>query len=294
MKDNFNDLATEKINSRIKKKSDTNEHLIGDFIDEYNDVGLILKKNKKKISEAVNLFTKTFTKNGSIYFIGAGTSGRLGVLEAAECPPTFGTQPDRIVGLMAGGRSAVFKSKEGAEDSPTDSIRDLEAKNFNKNDLLIGISASGKSTYVLSAIKYAKGLKAKTILICCNKLKKSVSYLDIVLDVGPEFVAGSTRLKSGTLTKNTLNIITTISMIKLEKVYNNMMIDILPTTKKLKARCVRNLSNILSLNEKDSLKLLEKSKWNIRIAIIIYKMDISFSKAKALYKKVSIIEILDG
>ena len=128
MKDNFNDLATEKINSRIKKKSDTNEHLIGDFIDEYNDVGLILKKNKKKISEAVNLFTKTFTKNGSIYFIGAGTSGRLGVLEAAECPPTFGTQPDRIVGLMAGGRSAVFKSKEGAEDSSTDSIRDLEAK----------------------------------------------------------------------------------------------------------------------------------------------------------------------
>ena len=98
----------------LKKKSDTNEHLIGDFIDEYNDVGLILKKNKKKISEAVNLFTKTFTKNGSIYFIGAGTSGRLGVLEAAECPPTFGTQPDRIVGLMAGGRSAVFKSKEGA------------------------------------------------------------------------------------------------------------------------------------------------------------------------------------
>ena len=195
---------------------------------------------------------------------------------------------------MAGGKSAIFKSKEGAEDSSVDSLKDLKTKKFSKNDLLIGISASGKSEYVLSAIRFANKIKAQTILISCNNLERKVSGLDFELNVGNEFVAGSTRLKSGTITKNVLNIITTVSMIKLEKIYNNLMIDIVPSTRKLRARSIRNLSLLLDINERLSASLLNDSKWNIRIAVIIYKMNLSYQKAKSLSKKISIVELLDG
>ena len=294
MKDDFINLETEKVRKENTNGSKATSVLIDDFINEYDVIGSVLRKNRTKISKAINIFTKVFTNGGSIYFIGAGTSGRLGVLESAECPPTFGTDSKRIVGIMAGGRAAVFKSKEGAEDSRVNSSKDLKAKNYSKNDLLIAISASGKSEYVLSAVKFARKVKSKTILITCNKLEKNISDLDIVLNVGPEVVAGSTRLKSGTATKNILNIITTVSMMKLEKIYRNMMIDISPTTRKLKARSIRNLCNILNISQKQSVLMLEKSKWSIRIALIMSKMNLSYNKAKDLSSKISISEMLDG
>lgn len=294
MKDDFANLETEKVGRSIKKNSDPVPLLVQSFIEEYDEIGTILKKNNKKISKAILMFTSTFSSGGSIFFIGAGTSGRLGVLEAAECPPTFGTNPNKIIAIMAGGKSAIFKSKEGAEDSSVDSLKDLKTKKFSKNDLLIGISASGKSEYVLSAIRFANKIKAQTILISCNNLERKVSGLDFELNVGNEFVAGSTRLKSGTITKNVLNIITTVSMIKLEKIYNNLMIDIVPSTRKLRARSIRNLSLLLDINERLSASLLNDSKWNIRIAVIIYKMNLSYQKAKSLSKKISIVELLDG
>lgn len=294
MKDDFINLETEKVRKENTNGSKATSVLIDDFINEYDVIGSVLRKNRTKISKAINIFTKVFTNGGSIYFIGAGTSGRLGVLESAECPPTFGTDSKRIVGIMAGGRAAVFKSKEGAEDSRVNSSKDLKAKNYSKNDLLIAISASGKSEYVLSAVKFARKVKSKTILITCNKLEKNISDLDIVLNVGPEVVAGSTRLKSGTATKNILNIITTVSMMKLEKIYRNMMIDISPTTRKLKARSIRNLCNILNISQKKSVLMLEKSKWSIRIALIMSKMNLSYNKAKDLSSKISISEMLDG
>ena len=294
MKDHFASLETEKVGGRIKKNSDPVSLLVRNFIEEHDVISSILKRNNKNITKAIGKFTSTFSAGGSIYFLGAGPSGRIGVLEAAECPPTFGTSPDKIIAIMAGGRSAVFKSKEGAEDSSLESIKDLRIKKFSKNDLLIGISASGRSEYVLSAIKYAKKIKAETIFISCNHLTKKVSALDLELNVGSEFVAGSTRLKSGTVTKNVLNIITTVSMIKLEKIYNNLMIDIVPSTKKLRARSIRNLSLLLHIDEKLSGSLLEDSKWSIRVAIIIYKMKIPYQKAKSLSKKISIVELLDA
>ena len=294
MKDDFANLETEKVGRKIKKNSDPVSHLVQNFIEEHDEINSILKKNNKNITKAIGKFTSTFSSGGSIYFIGAGTSGRLGVLEAAECPPTFGTSPNKIIALMAGGNSAVFKSKEGAEDSSVNSQKDLKNKKFSKNDLLIGISASGTSEYVLSGIKFAKKLKAKTILISCNHLKNKVSDLDLELNVGSEFVAGSTRLKSGTITKNVLNIITTVSMIKLEKIYNNLMIDIVPSTKKLRARSIRNLSLLLNINEKLAGSLLNDSKWSIRVAVIIFKMKLPYQKAKSLSKKISIVELLDA
>ena len=294
MKDDFANLETEKVGRKIKKNSDPVAYLVQNFIEEHDEINSILKKNNKNITKAIDKFTSTFSAGGSIYFIGAGTSGRLGVLEAAECPPTFGTSPNKIIALMAGGNSAVFKSKEGAEDSSVNSQKDLKNKKFSKNDLLIGISASGTSEYVLSGIKFAKKLKAKTILISCNQLKNKVSDLDLELNVGSEFVAGSTRLKSGTITKNVLNIITTVSMIKLEKIYNNLMIDIVPSTRKLRARSIRNLSLLLHINEKLASSLLNDSKWSIRVAVIIFKMKLPYQKAKSLSKKISIVELLDA
>ena len=293
MKDSFKNLETEKISLKNKNNSDNINQIVDSFIDDDLNIKEILTKNSKKISKAIKLFIDTFASGSNIYFLGAGTSGRLGIIEAAECPPTFGTSPNRIVGIIAGGKNAVFKSKEGVEDSLTESTTDLVKRNFSKNDLLIGLSASGKSNYVLSGVEFARKLKANTILITCNKVPKNTSNLDIFLNVGPEFVGGSTRLTSGTMTKVALNMIPTISMIKLEKVYQNMMIDISPTTNKLRSRSIRNLSNILNIDDLKSIKLLEKSNWDIRAAVFISKMNINASEAKKLAKKISLVELLN-
>ena len=236
MKDIFQDLSTEKINTNIDTDRKTFNQLVDSFINEEKKLNKVLKANSKKIAKASEIFFQAFSKGSKIFFIGAGTSGRLGILEAAECPPTFGTSSSDIVGLIAGGNRAVFRAVEGAEDSKTSSKKDLLTKGFSKRDLLVGISASGKTNYVLSAMDYASKINAKTIFISCNKPKKKISQFDLILEVGPELVAGSTRLKSGTITKNVLNIITTTAMIKAEKVFKNMMVNISPITKKLRAR----------------------------------------------------------
>ena len=291
MKDIFQDLSTEKRNTNIDTDYKTFNQLVDSFINEEKKLNKVLKANSKKIAKASEIFFQTFSKGSRIFFIGAGTSGRLGILEAAECPPTFGTSPGDIVGLIAGGNRAVFRAVEGAEDSKTSSKKDLVRKGFSKRDLLIGISASGKTNYVLSAMDYAKKINSKTIFISCNKPKKKISKFDLILEVGPELVAGSTRLKSGTITKNVLNIITTTAMIKAEKVFKNMMVNISPSTKKLRARAVRNISTILNLEKPASLKLLESSNWNMKLAIIMFKKNISYSKARNLSSNLSFKEL---
>ena len=291
MKDIFQDLSTEKINTNIDTDHKTFNQLVDSFINEEKKLNKVLKANSKKIAKASEIFFQTFSKGSRIFFIGAGTSGRLGILEAAECPPTFGTSPGDIVGLIAGGNRAVFRAVEGAEDSKTSSKKDLVRKGFSKRDLLIGISASGKTNYVLSAMDYAKKINSKTIFISCNKPKKKISKFDLILEVGPELVAGSTRLKSGTITKNVLNIITTTAMIKAEKVFKNMMVNISPSTNKLRARAVRNVSTILNLEKPASLKLLESSNWNMKVAIIMFKKNISYSKARNLSSNLSFKEL---
>jgi len=291
MKDIFQDLPTEKINTNIDTDHKTFNQLVDSFINEEKKLNKVLKANSKKIAKASEIFFQAFSKGSRIFFIGAGTSGRLGILEAAECPPTFGTSPSNIVGLIAGGNRAVFRAVEGAEDSKTSSKKDLIRKGFSKRDLLIGISASGKTNYVLSAMDYAKKINSKTIFISCNKPKKKISKFDLILEVGPELVAGSTRLKSGTITKNVLNIITTTAMIKAEKVFKNMMVNISPSTNKLRARAVRNISTILNLEKPASLKLLESSNWNMKLAIIMFKKNISYSKARNLSSNLSFKEL---
>jgi N-acetylmuramic acid 6-phosphate etherase len=288
MKYRYKNLSTEKLYNNGDFKSD----IVESFIKNHNEIYESLIKNSKKINKASNILQDTYLNGGRIFFIGAGTSGRLGVMEAAEMPPTFGVESEKFIGLIAGGRKALTVAAEGAEDRGELAIDELNKYNFNKKDFLVGISASGTSDYVLSALRKAKKMKSKNILLSCNKPKVKISDLDIILKVGPEILAGSTRLKSGTITKIALNIITTSAMMMADHSYKGLMIDIKPTTKKLRARCINNLSIILKIEDSLAIKLLEKSKWNIRVAVIMRKLNVDYSKAKKLSKELIFKDIL--
>ena len=288
MKYRYKNLSTEK----LYNNSDFKSNIVETFIKNHNEIYESLIKNSKKINKASNILQDTYLNGGRIFFIGAGTSGRLGVMEAAEMPPTFGVESEKFIGLIAGGRKALTVAAEGAEDRGELAIDELNKYNFNKKDFLVGISASGTSDYVLSALRKAKKMKSKNILLSCNKPKVKISDLDIILKVGPEILAGSTRLKSGTITKIALNIITTSAMMLADHSYKGLMIDIKPTTKKLRARCINNLSIILKIEDSLAIKLLEKSKWNIRVAVIMRKLNLDYSKAKKLSKELIFKDIL--
>ena len=288
MKYRYKNLSTEK----LYNNGDFKSNIVESFIKNHNEIYESLIKNSKKINKASNILQNTYLNGGRIFFIGAGTSGRLGVMEAAEMPPTFGVESEKFIGLIAGGRKALTVAAEGAEDRGELAIDELNKYNFNKKDFLVGISASGTSDYVLSALRKAKKMKSKNILLSCNKPKVKISDLDIILKVGPEILAGSTRLKSGTITKIALNIITTSAMMMADHSYKGLMIDIKPTTKKLRARCINNLSIILKIEDSLAIKLLEKSKWNIRVAVIMRKLNVDYSKAKKLSKELIFKDIL--
>ena len=290
MKYKYKNLSTEKHynNGDFNFKS----NIVETFIKNHNEIYESLIKNSKKINKASNILRDTHLNNGRIFFIGAGTSGRLGVIEAAEMPPTFGVKSGKFIGLIAGGKKAFTVASEGAEDKGELATNELKKYNFNKKDLLVGISASGTSEYVLSALRKAKKIKSKNIFLTCNKPKVKISDLDIVLKVGPEILAGSTRLKSGTITKIALNIITTSAMMMANHSYKGLMIDIKPTTKKLRARCINNLSIILKIDDALAIKILEKSKWNIRVAVIMYKLNVNYSKAKKLSRELIFKDLL--
>ena len=288
MKYRYKNLSTEK----LYNNGDFKSNIVETFIKNHNEIYESLIKNSKKINKASNILQDTYLNGGRIFFIGAGTSGRLGVMEAAEMPPTFGVESEKFMGLIAGGRKALTVAAEGAEDRGELAIDELNKYNFNKKDFLVGISASGTSDYVLSALRKAKKMKSKNILLSCNKPKVKISDLDIILKVGPEILAGSTRLKSGTITKIALNIITTSAMMMADHSYKGLMIDIKPTTKKLRARCINNLSIILKIEDSLAIKLLEKSKWNIRVAVIMRKLNVDYSKAKKLSKELIFKDIL--
>ncbi|MDA9748121.1 N-acetylmuramic acid 6-phosphate etherase [bacterium] len=288
MKYRYKNLSTEK----LYNNGDFKSNIVESFIKNHNEIYESLIKNSKKINKASNILQDTYLNGGRIFFIGAGTSGRLGVMEAAEMPPTFGVESEKFIGLIAGGRKALTVAAEGAEDRGELAIDELNKYNFNKKDFLVGISASGTSDYVLSALRKAKKMKSKNILLSCNKPKVKISDLDIILKVGPEILAGSTRLKSGTITKIALNIITTSAMMMADHSYKGLMIDIKPTTKKLRARCINNLSIILKIEDSLAIKLLEKSKWNIRVAVIMRKLNVDYSKAKKLSKELIFKDIL--
>lgn len=240
-----------------------------------------------EIEKAVDAVTEKLQKGGKLFYIGAGTSGRLGILDAVECPPTFSTPPDLIQGIIAGGDSAFRKAVEGAEDSEEIGEKELKAKGLTELDVVVGIAASGRTPYVVGALKYANKAGAKTISLSCNRNSKISEYADINIEVitGPEVLTGSTRLKAATAHKMVLNMITTASMIKIGKVYENLMVDVKVSNYKLKERAKRIIGMITSVSLEEAEEYLDKSNLEVKPAIIMIKAGVDYQKAKQLIEQ---------
>jgi N-acetylmuramic acid 6-phosphate etherase len=237
-----------------------------------------------QIALAVDAITEALRNGGRLIYVGAGTSGRLGILDAVECVPTFSTSPDLVRGIIAGGEGALVNSVEGAEDHPEDGKRDLINRNLTEKDVVCGIAASGRTPYVIGALNYAKELNAKTIAIACNVPSPILEIADIPIgvEVGPEVITGSTRMKSGTAQKMVLNMLSTGTMVKLGKVYGNLMVDVKVTNQKLAIRARRLVMHIAEVDEQTAQALLDQSNNEVKTAIVMHKRNVTVDIAHDL------------
>jgi N-acetylmuramic acid 6-phosphate etherase len=244
--------------------------------DEDKKIAEAVEQVLPSVAKAVELIVAAIKSGGRLIYTGAGTSGRLGVLDASECPPTFNTHPDLVKGIIAGGEIALRNSVEGIEDNEEQGLEDLKKEDLNKNDVVVGIAASGQTPYVIGGLKYAQTIGAKTISLACNPASMIGQYADVVIEVivGPEILSGSTRLKSGTAQKMVLNMLSTASMIQLGKIYNNLMVDLQASNHKLKTRAIRIISLLAVLDENQAVALLEKSYWNVKEALVMSKANV--------------------
>jgi len=243
----------------------------------------IVEKEIPYIEKAVEILVTAFKNGGRLFYIGAGTSGRLGVLDASECPPTFGTDPGMIQGIMAGGFSALIKAIEGSEDLADQGAADLAEKGFTSKDVVCGIAASQRTPYVIGALEEAKRLGGKSLYITCNHRSELQLDVDVSICpvVGPEVVMGSTRMKAGTATKLVLNMLTTCTMIRLGKVYDNMMVDLQMNSKKLEERSKRTVMMITGVDYKEAEEVLEQSGGHVKTALVMILAEVPAEVAKA-------------
>ena len=239
------------------------------------------------VARAVDVVVSAFQKGGRLFYVGAGTSGRLGVLDASECPPTYGVSPDLVQGIIAGGIPALTRSQEGAEDHPEDGKAALKDRGCTSDDVVMGIAASGVTPFVLGALEYARCLGAKTLFFTCNPdvVQKAGADVAIVPAVGPEVITGSTRMKAGTATKLVLNMISTTAMIRLGKVYENLMIDLAPTCEKLIDRAERILEIVSDLTPEESRRALDNAQGDLKTAIVMTKRAVSIETARELLRQ---------
>lgn len=239
-------------------------------------------REREPIAKAADMIVDTFKEGGRLIYVGAGTSGRLGILDAAECPPTYGTDPKMIIGIIAGGQKAVFQSAEDAEDFPENGAKDIQQAEVNHRDVVMGITTGGTTPYVMGALFEAKKRNAKTIFLCCNRETVPLFNVDIIIRpiVGPEVITGSTRMKAGTATKLILNMLTTTTMIRIGKVYENLMVDLRATNVKLTERAERIIMTVTGISRDDAKKLLESAFGNAKVAIVMQKLGIDYTKAK--------------
>ena len=236
------------------------------------------------IAEAIDIITERLSRGGRLVYVGAGTSGRLGVLDAAECPPTFNADPDQVVGLIAGGHEALLHAIEGAEDSPEQAVHDLYGIDLNPDDVVVGIAASGRTPYVLGAMEHARALGAATIGFSCNPQADVCRHADICILplVGPEVLSGSTRMKAGTATKMVLNMLTTGTMVQLGKTYGNLMVDVQATNKKLVERSIGIVQRITGCSRQQAISVLDRCGGDVKTAVVAQKLDVDGARAKAL------------
>jgi len=238
-------------------------------------------REKERIAVGIEIITQSLRKNGRVVFVGAGTSGRLGVLESAEMPPTFGTSPLLVQAIMAGGQSAVLKAREGVEDNYEEGARSINRLRPTKRDVVIGVSASGMTQFVRGALTRARKAGSKIIFVTCDPRTELQTFVDLTIApaVGPEVIAGSTRLKAGTATKMVLNMLTTASMIRIGKTYGNLMVDVQMGSEKLKDRARRIITIVTGLEYDDADTLLRKAHWNVKAAIVMQKAGLSYTQS---------------
>lgn len=283
MNNDLNNLVTESVNENSKNIDRVStEEMIEIINSEDKKVAFAVEKENKNIAAAVDLITKALKNGGRLIYIGAGTSGRLGVLDASECPPTYGVSSELVQGLIAGGEEAIRNSIENAEDSKEEAVKHLSGIDFNKKDFLVGIAASGSTPYVIGALEYAKDLGAKTASLSCNPESKIAQIADVSIApvVGPEVVAGSTRMKAGTAQKMVLNMLSTAVMIKLGKVYKNYMVDLQVKNNKLAERAKNMIMEVSEVTYKKAEKYLEKTDYNVKLAIMMLNTGLDKDKAK--------------
>ena len=255
--------------------------------EEDKQVPLAIEKCLPQIAQAVECIVAAFQQGGRLVYIGAGTSGRLGVLDASECPPTFGVSPEMVKGIIAGGERALRHPIEGAEDSKTHAVVDLQTIQFSSKDVLVGIAASGRTPYVIGALEYAKSLGSVTVSIASNPNSAMANIVDIAIDtvVGPEVLTGSSRLKSGTAQKLVLNMLTTASMILMGKCYQNLMVDVQASNEKLKARAIRIVMQATDCDKTIAEETLKLADQNAKLAIMMILSGLDRAQAEALLEK---------
>ena len=255
--------------------------------EEDKQVPLAIEKCLPQIAQAVERIVAAFQQGGRLVYIGAGTSGRLGVLDASECPPTFGVSPEMVKGIIAGGERALRHPIEGAEDSKAQAVVDLQTIQLSSKDVLVGIAASGRTPYVIGALEYAKSLGSVTVSISSNPNSAMANIVDIAIDtvVGPEVLTGSSRLKSGTAQKLVLNMLTTASMILMGKCYQNLMVDVQASNEKLKARAIHIVMQATDCDKALAEETLKQADQNAKLAIMMILSGLDRAQAEALLEK---------
>ncbi len=284
----LNRLATEQRNPRSQNIDRASTKEILRIINaEDKLVADVVETQIPYIAQAVELIIDSLSAGGRLIYVGAGTSGRLGVVDASECPPTFGTDPETIQGIIAGGNIAVFRSQEGAEDVYSDGERDLKKADLTEKDIVCGIAASRRTPYVVGAVAYARSMGCKTLFVTCNPREEFDIDVDVAICavVGPEVIMGSTRMKSGTAQKLILNMLTTASMVRMGKVYENMMVDLQMTSKKLVERSKRIVMTITGVDYEQAGELMHKADGHVKTALVMHLANVSQTVAHQLLKE---------
>jgi len=246
-----------------------------------------VQREKERIAVGIEIITQALRRGGRVVFVGAGTSGRLGVVESAEMPPTFGTSPDLVLAVMAGGKNAVLRAKEGVEDNYEEGARSINRLRPTRSDVVVGVSASGMTPFVRGALTRARRAASKIIFVTCDPRSELQTFVDLTIApaVGPEVIAGSTRLKAGTATKIVLNMLTTGAMVRIGKTYGNLMVDVQMGSEKLRDRARRIITIVTLLDYDEADGLLRRAHWNVKAAIVMQKTGLTYIRAMSRLRK---------
>jgi N-acetylmuramic acid 6-phosphate etherase len=288
LRSKFQSLPTEAINPAtlaIDKHSATD--IVEEMLSEDRKMLLAVQREKERIAVGIDIVTHALRKGGRIIFVGAGTSGRLGVLESAEMPTTFGTSPDLVHAVMAGGKDALLHSREEIEDKYEQGAQSILRLKPNKHDVVIGVSASGMTQFVRGGLTRARHAGSKIIFVTCDPHAEMATFVDLMIapSVGPEVIAGSTRLKAGTATKLVLNMLTTGAMVRIGKTYGNLMVDVQTGSEKLRDRARRIIAMVTGLDYEEADKLLKQAHWNVKAAIVMQKTGLPYTKANSRLRR---------